>query len=53
MRLQQGSLQYDRSLQQPLLKSVTEPLYLNYRCEAKQVTAMPVNKPSWLLTVAT
>ncbi len=38
MRQQQGCLHYDFVLRQPLLKTVTEPLYLNYRCEARQVT---------------
>ena len=41
MRQQQGCLHYDFVLQQPLLKSVREPLYLNYRCEARQVTISP------------
>ena len=27
-------------------------LYLNYRCEAKQVIAMPVDKHIWVLSVA-
>ena len=52
MRQQQGCLHYNFRLQQPFLKGVTEPLYLNYRCEAKQVTAMPVDKHIWLLSVA-
>lgn len=38
MRQQQGCLLYDFQLQQPVLKGVREPLYLNYRCEARQVT---------------
>lgn len=37
MRQQQGCLHFNFHLQQPFLKGVTEPLYLNYRCEAKQV----------------
>jgi len=44
MRQQQGCLQYNFHLQQPFLKGVAEPLYLNYCCEAKQVIAMPVDK---------
>ena len=51
MRQQQGCLQYDFHLQQPFLKGVTEPLYLNYRCEAKQVIAM-LDKHIWVLNVA-
>ena len=52
MRQQQGCLHYNFHLQQPFLKSVTEPLYLKYRCEAKQVTTMPEDKHIWLLSVA-
>ena len=53
MRQQQGCLQYNSYLQQPFLKGVTEPLYLNYRCEAKQVIAMLVDKHIWVLNGAT
>ena len=48
MRQQQGCLHYNYHLQQPFLKGVTEPLYLNYRCETKQVIAMLVDKHIWV-----
>ena len=44
MGQQQGCLQYNFHLQEPFLKGVTDPLYLNYRCEAKQVIAMLTDK---------
>ena len=47
MGQQQGCLHYNVHSQLPFLKGVTEPLYLNYRCEAKQVTAMPIDKHFW------
>ena len=52
MRQQQGCIQYNFHLRQTFMKGVTEPLYLNYRCEAKQVIAMPVDKHIWVLSVA-
>ncbi len=51
MRQQQGCLHYDFDLRQPFLKTVREPLYLNYRCEAKQVTVSQQMETfgSWVL----
>ena len=53
MRQQQGCLHYDTALEQSFMKGLTEPLYLNYRCEARQVMAMPVNKRIWPLSAVT
>ena len=51
MHQQQGCLLYDFNLGQPFFKSVREPLYLNYRCEARQVIGLQqIQIPgSWVL----
>ena len=51
MRQQQGCLQFDLNLQQQVWKHMGELVYLNYRCEARQVTMSQPMKTcdSWML----